>query len=45
MAEAFRTWAATSTFAGFDNQPPVSAPRVAKRAFSRRGGPPGGRTR
>lgn len=36
MSEAFRIWAATSTFAGFDRQPPARAPRRATRVFARR---------
>lgn len=36
MNEAFRTWAETSTFAGFDRRPQARAPRRATRAFARR---------
>jgi len=36
MSEAFRTWAATSTFAGFEGRPTPRVPRRAARAFEAR---------
>jgi Rrf2 family protein len=38
MSEAYRTWATTSTFAGFDTRPAARAPRRATTAFARRHG-------
>lgn len=40
MSETFRRWASTSTFAGFNGQPRLPAPRGAAVAFARRQGRP-----